>query len=169
VATKSESLNPIWTTRDKIIVAVCALGWFFIALRYYPGDVGRSMYETGIKIFWSSGLAAIFTRLLVRLLVWIEKTRPSWPRIIKIFLVLAIAFGIMLAIEDYRMHYKQPDKKVPGQKVSSSLSHIEAPLQQAAGNLRMQGKMHRIRSLTPLQATGNALAMHVHADRKCSG
>jgi len=26
----------------------------------------------------------------------------------------------------------------------------------------MQGKMHHIRSLTPLQATGNALAMHVH-------
>jgi len=26
----------------------------------------------------------------------------------------------------------------------------------------MQGKMHRIRSLTPLQAAGNALAMHVH-------
>ncbi len=25
----------------------------------------------------------------------------------------------------------------------------------------MQGKMHRIRSLTPLQAAGNALAMHV--------
>ncbi|MFZ5995405.1 MAG: hypothetical protein ACOYU4_10525 [Thermodesulfobacteriota bacterium] len=33
--------------------------------------------------------------------------------------------------------------------------------QQAAGNLRMQGKMHRIRSLIPLQAAGNALAMHV--------
>ncbi len=26
----------------------------------------------------------------------------------------------------------------------------------------MQGKMHRIRSLTPLQSAGNALAMHVH-------
>jgi len=169
VATESESPKPIWTTRDKIIVAVCTLGWLFIVLRYYPGDIGRSMYETGIKMFWSSGLAAIFTRLLVRFLAWIEKTKSSWPRIVKIFLVLAIAFGIMLAIEDYRMHYKQPDKKVPGQKVLSSLSHIEAPPQQAAGNLRMQGKMHRIRSLTPLQATGNALAMHVHADRKCSG
>ena len=30
------------------------------------------------------------------------------------------------------------------------------------GNLRMQGKRHSIRSLTPLQATGNVLAMHVH-------
>ncbi|MDP3029817.1 MAG: hypothetical protein Q8O04_10045, partial [Deltaproteobacteria bacterium] len=40
---------------------------------------------------------------------------------------------------------------------------------QRTGNLRMQGKIHRIRSLTPLpasvgpgwQAAGNALAMHV--------
>ncbi|MDQ7838097.1 MAG: hypothetical protein RDU59_06360 [Thermodesulfobacteriota bacterium] len=44
---------------------------------------------------------------------------------------------------------------------------IEAPRPPQAdlgrtGNLRMQGKMHRIRSLTPLQAAGNALAMHVH-------
>jgi len=29
------------------------------------------------------------------------------------------------------------------------------------GNLRMQGKIHLIRSLTPLQAAGNALAVHV--------
>jgi len=34
------------------------------------------------------------------------------------------------------------------------------------GNLRMQDNMHRIRSLTPLQAAGNALAMHVHRVNK---
>ncbi|MEW6327549.1 MAG: hypothetical protein AB1487_08150 [Thermodesulfobacteriota bacterium] len=126
MTTEPESLKPIWTTRDKIIVAISALGWLLIVLRYYPGDIGRSMYETGLKIFWSLGLAAIFTRLLVRFLAWIEKTKSSWPRIIKIFLALAIAFGVMLAIEDYRIHYKQPDKKVPDRKVSSSLSHVHA-------------------------------------------
>lgn len=128
VATESESLKPIWTTRDKIIVAVCALGWFFIALRYYPGDIGRSMYETGLKIFWSSGLAAIFTRLLVRLLVWIEKTRPSWPRIIKIFLALAIAFGIMLAIEDYKKYHTRPATEVSRRQVLSSPNHLSCQM-----------------------------------------
>ncbi|MFZ5995393.1 MAG: hypothetical protein ACOYU4_10465 [Thermodesulfobacteriota bacterium] len=29
----------------------------------------------------------------------------------------------------------------------------------------MQGKIHRIRSLTPLQAAGNALAMHVQMSK----
>lgn len=122
VATKSES----WTARDKIIVAICVLGWLFIVLRYYPGDTGRSIYETGLKMFWSLGLAAIFTRLMVRFLVWIEKAKPAWPRIIKMFLALAIAFGIMLAIEDYRVHYRQPDKKVPNLKALSPLNHIYA-------------------------------------------
>ncbi len=122
MATKSES----WTARDKIIVAVCVLCWLFIVLRYYPVDIGRSIYETGLKMFWSLGLAAIFTRLMVRFLAWIEKAKPAWPRIIKIFLALAIAFGIMLIIEDYRVHYGQPDKKAPNLKTLSPLNHIYA-------------------------------------------
>ncbi|MDI6789823.1 MAG: hypothetical protein QME44_03935 [Thermodesulfobacteriota bacterium] len=127
MATESESPKPIWTTRDKITVAVCALGWLFIVLRYYPGDIGRSMYETGLKMFWSSGLAAIFTRLLVRLLVWIEKTRPSWPRIIKILLALAIAFGIMLAIEDYKKYHTRPATEVSRRQILSSPNYPFMP------------------------------------------
>lgn len=120
MATESES----WTARDKIIVAVCVLGWFFIVLRYYPEDIGRSMCETGLKMFWSSGLAAIFTRLLVRFLVWIEKVKPSWPRIIKIFMALAIAFGIMLAIEDYKKYHTRPATEVSRPQVLSSPNYL---------------------------------------------
>lgn len=128
MATESESLKPIWTTRDKIIVAVCALGWLFIVLRYYPGDIGRSMYETGLKMFWSSGLAAIFTRLLVRFLAWIEKTKSSWPRIIKIFLALAIAFGIMLAIEDYKKYHLRPATEVSRPQILSLPNHLSCQM-----------------------------------------
>lgn len=95
-----------FSRRDKILIAIGLLIWFLLVIRYYPGQIGRSAWDTGIKIFWSSGLAAIFTRLLIRLLRWIEKTRPSWPRIAKIFLALAIAFAVMLGIEDYRRHYQ---------------------------------------------------------------
>ncbi len=109
-----------WTTRDKVIIAMGTVLWLFVVFRYYPGDPGRSMWETGVKIFWSSGLALIFTRILVRFLTWIEKTRPSPPRIVKIFLALLVAFGIMLAIEDFRKHYSQTETKASHLKVIPS-------------------------------------------------
>lgn len=109
---ESGGCQSTWTTRDKVIVVLALLTWLVFALRYYPGEIGRSILQTGVKVFWSSGLSLIFTRILVRLLRWFEKTRPSRPRIVKIFLILAIAFALMLAIEDYRRHYQQGDSKV---------------------------------------------------------
>ena len=51
-------------------------------------------------------------------------------------------------------------------RIRMALGQLKLPAARLrrTGNLRMEGKMHRIRSLTPLQAAGNALAMHVQKD-----
>lgn len=98
---ESGTPKPTWTRRDKVVVLLLMLVFFLFAGRYYPDQIGRSLRETIGNIFWFSGFSAAITSILVKVLTRLEKARPSWPRIIKIFLALAVAFGSMEQIRGF--------------------------------------------------------------------
>ncbi len=109
--------QPGWTMRDRVKVSVLVLVLIMFSTHYYPDQIGRSIRETFANILWFSAFSGAVTLVLVWVLSHLEKAELPKLRVVKIFLVVAIAFGTIHQVEGCLKHAKRLESQTSQHRV----------------------------------------------------
>lgn len=82
-------------TKDKIslFLLICFYCFLMVAnIRYFPGDLARTIFETAMNILTLASAAVAFTLIVVSSMQKIVGQRLPWDRVLRFYLF----FGIMI-------------------------------------------------------------------------
>ena len=107
-------------TKDKInlFLLICFYCFLVVAnIRYFPGDLARTVLETAMNVLTLASAAVGFTVVIVSVMQKMVGQRLPWDRVLRFYLF----FGIMIwMFAIMYTHFDQIEREKQAEQVSSS-------------------------------------------------
>lgn len=87
--------------REKVILGVMLLFYGVLSTRYFPGQPGKSLFETMTHIFSIAPINLGATLIIVPFLQKAAGQRLPWDRVVRIFLAVAVCVEILVGLAVY--------------------------------------------------------------------
>lgn len=82
-------------------LVILAILYLLASVRYFPGDLLRTAYETALHMVSFAPFTIGCTMLLVIFLQKMSKAKLPWDRRARLFLMLAFLFEVVLGLQNY--------------------------------------------------------------------
>jgi len=87
--------------KEKVSLAVLALLYIVVSLRYFPGNISKTGFETLLEILSVAPMAGGGTLLLVSFLQRTSGEKVPWDRSLRVYLTIGLMVEIVFGFYHY--------------------------------------------------------------------